>query len=123
MDDESPDFAPGRHADIFAVLDETRQKVARTAEYIARVAEQSADVHDALTGSVPGAEEHAARNRRLAAAERTSAGAVRRGGLPPESARRVIRAGGRVPDEQAQPTASATGPEPGSSGTAKANSE
>lgn len=123
MDDESPDFAPGRHADIVAALDETRQKVARTAEHIARVAEQSADVHDALTGSMPGAEEHAARDRRLAAAERTSAGAVRRGGLPPESARRVIRAGGRVSDEQAQPTASATGAEPGSTGAETADTE
>jgi hypothetical protein len=101
MDDESSDVAPGRHADIFAALDETRQKVARTAEYIARVAEQSADLHDALAGSVPDAEEHAVRDRRLAAAERTSAAALRRGGLPPESARRVIRAGGRVPGEQA----------------------
>jgi hypothetical protein len=106
MDDESADVVPRRRADNFAEVDETRQKVARTAENVARIAEQSADVHEALTGSTPDAREHAARDRRLATAERASAAALRRGALPPESARQVIRAGGRLPDEQAQPTAS-----------------
>ena len=94
----------GRIADE---LSKTRQRLAQTAESIARTVEWSADVHAGLADKGPEVLEHAERDRRFAAAERAAAAALRRGELPPEAARRVIRAGGRVSGEHAGPGASA----------------
>jgi hypothetical protein len=73
-----------RPTDMFEAL-------ARTAEAIAETAEASTDVHKQAAGNLPGAEEHAARDRRLAAAERASAHAFRNHEIPPDEVRQVIR--------------------------------
>jgi hypothetical protein len=69
--------------------------------------EYSADVHADMTRTQPEAHEHAERDRRLAAAERAAAAALRHGELPSDAARRVIRAGGGAAGEQGGPGASA----------------
>lgn len=66
------------------------ESLAETAEKIAETTARSADVHDKLT-TLPGAEEHAARDRRLSAAERDAAAALRQHEVPSEATRQVIR--------------------------------
>jgi hypothetical protein len=61
------------------------------AERLAETAEQAAAVHETLRDTLPGAAEHAARDRRFAAAERAAAAALRQGELPPDWAREAIR--------------------------------
>jgi hypothetical protein len=67
------------------------QALARTAESVARTAEYSADVHDNATKTLPDAREHAARDRRLAEAERAAAAAYRNEQVPPHDVRQVVR--------------------------------
>jgi len=74
----------GKPTDMFEAL-------ARTAEAIAETAAASADVHIQAADDLPGAEEHAARDRRFAAAERASAYAFRNHEIPPDEVRQVIR--------------------------------
>jgi hypothetical protein len=73
-----------RRADLF-------DATAKVAEDIADTAEMSARVHAGLRGTLPGAEDHAEREVRLAAAERAAAEHLRRGEVPPEDVRAVIR--------------------------------
>jgi hypothetical protein len=58
--------AAGERVEIVEVL-------ARTADAIPETAEMSADVHDKAADQLPGASEHAERDRRFAAAERAAA--------------------------------------------------
>jgi hypothetical protein len=83
---DSPPYATSakRQADLFAAT-------AKLAEGIADTAEESARVHAEMRGTLPGAEEHAERDTRLAAAERAAAEHLRRGEVPPEDVRAVIR--------------------------------
>lgn len=80
------------HADMFDAL-------ASTAEAIAETADHSADVHDDATGHLPGAGEHAARDRHFADAERAAAAAYRNHEVPPENVRQVIRDVRAAPDD------------------------
>jgi hypothetical protein len=78
------------------------EALARTADAVAETAEASADVHDQAIGQLPGAAEHAERDRRFAAAERAAAHAYRNHQVPPDEVRRVIREtrpDGRASDE------------------------
>jgi len=76
------------------------QRLSETAEGIADAAEASARVHDQMAEQQPGAAEHAARERRLAAAEREAARAFRAGELPSKASRDAIRTGGSNVDGQ-----------------------
>lgn len=67
------------------------EALARTADAIAETADASADVHEDAAGNLPEAAEHAERDRRLAAAERAAADALRDGRIPPDEVRQVIR--------------------------------
>ncbi len=118
VDNDASEIAPDGGSDIFAKVSETRQKLARTAESVAQTVEYSADVHADMARTRPEAHEHAERNRRLAAAERASAAALRHGELPSDADRRVIRAGGGAVGEQGDPGASAgaSAPPPNSTG-------
>jgi hypothetical protein len=83
----------------------TPEEMAKIADDVAKVAEYSAIVHDQMSSRVPGAAEHAARDRRLAAAERDVAAAYRQGSTPTPAARQQIidsrlRIDQRVPDDQ-----------------------
>ena len=78
---------------------ETSETLARTAEALAETAERSADVHDAMAAYRPDAREHATRDRALAEAERQAAAAFRRGEVPPDDVRQVIRDSRPGPDE------------------------
>lgn len=79
----------------------TFKKLARTSEAVAQTAELSAAVHDGAVGTLPGAAEHAETDRRFAAAERAAAAAFRRGEVPPDEVRQVIRdPGPPVGDQQ-----------------------
>jgi len=78
----------------------TREAMAKIAESIADVAEYSATVHDQMSSRVPGAAEHAARDRRLAAAERAVAAAYRQGRTAPAAARREIIDSRRPADQR-----------------------
>jgi hypothetical protein len=69
----------------------TFDELARTADAIAETAEASAGVHDQAAGFLRGAEEHAERDRRFAAAERAAARAYRSHQVPPDEVRQVIR--------------------------------
>lgn len=69
----------------------TFEALAKTADAIAETAEASAVVHDDATGHLPGAAEHAERDRRFAAAERAAAQAYRDHDVPPAEVREVIR--------------------------------
>jgi len=82
-----------KQADMFEAL-------ARTAEAIAETADTSADVHDRATQHLPGAGEHAARDRRLADAERAAAIAYRNHRAPPPEIRQAIREAGSKTDGQ-----------------------
>ena len=66
------------------------ERLAETAEKIAETAARSADIHDGLT-TLPGAEEHAARDRRLSAAEQDAAAALRQHEVPSDATRQVVR--------------------------------
>jgi len=70
---------------------DTFEALARTADAIAETAEASADVHDRAIGQVPGAAEHAERDRRFAAAERAAAHAYRNHQVPSDEVRQAIR--------------------------------
>lgn len=86
-----PEHQAGRSAgDWFEAL-------ARSADAVAETAEMSARVHDEAVGHLPGAAEHAQRERRLAAAERAAAAAFRRHEMPSDEVRRAIRACGVGP--------------------------
>ncbi|BFU45000.1 hypothetical protein KRMM14A1004_32370 [Krasilnikovia sp. MM14-A1004] len=65
-------------------------RLAQVAERIAETARDGARVHDQLVGRLPGAAEHAARQRRLAAAEEAAAVAYRNLEVPPDAVRRAI---------------------------------
>lgn len=82
------------------MLEDRRRKhllrLAEAAESMAATAEASARVHDQMAErQCPGAAEHAARDRLLAAAERDAARAYRAGQSPSETTRAAIRACGR----------------------------
>jgi hypothetical protein len=83
-DNSSYATSAARQADLFAAT-------AKLAEGIADTAEKSAKVHAELRGTLPGAEDHAERDVRLAAAERAAAEHLRRREVPPEDVRAVIR--------------------------------
>ena len=76
-------MSTGDQRDLFESLAETAEKIAETAA-------RSADVHDELT-TLPGAEEHATRDRRLSAAEHDAAAALRRHEVPSDATRQVVR--------------------------------
>jgi pyruvate/2-oxoglutarate dehydrogenase complex dihydrolipoamide acyltransferase (E2) component len=67
------------------------ERLADLAEQVAGTAEHSADVHDGIGAHLPGAREHAERDRRLAAAERAAAAAYREHRMPSDEVRAVIR--------------------------------
>jgi hypothetical protein len=71
--------------------EELFQALGRAAESVARTAEYSAEVHDNATKVLPDAGEHAARDRRLAEAERAAAVAYRNQDVPPCEVRQVVR--------------------------------
>jgi hypothetical protein len=73
------------------------EALARTADAIAETAEVSACVHDRAVAHLPGAAEHAQRERRFAAAERAAAVAYRNHEVPPDDVMQVIRDSGRGP--------------------------
>jgi hypothetical protein len=73
----------------------------------AAAVEYSAVVHADMARTRPEAHEHAEHDRRLAAAERASAAALRHGELPSDAARRVTRADGGAIGEQGDLGASA----------------
>jgi hypothetical protein len=77
------------------------EALARTAEGIAQTADYSADVHENATQYLPGAGEHAARDRRLADAERAAAAAYRDRQVPPPDVQQIIRdvRSNRTPDQ------------------------
>jgi hypothetical protein len=70
---------------------DTFEALARTADAIAETAEAGAAVHDQAVGHLPGAAEHAERDRLFAAAERAAAHAYRNHEVPPAEVRQVIR--------------------------------
>jgi septal ring factor EnvC (AmiA/AmiB activator) len=72
-------------------VDTTFEALAATADRIAESAEHSAAVHDELGDHLPGAHEHAERDRRFAAAERAAAAAYRAHEVPSDEVRQVIR--------------------------------
>jgi hypothetical protein len=82
--DEGPTTMQDKQAELF-------QALARCAESVARTAEFSADVHDNVTHALPDAHKHAARDRRLAQAERAAAAAYRNEEVPSHDVREVIR--------------------------------
>ena len=75
----------------------TSEALARLAESIAATTEHSAKVHDRMSARMPEAAEHAARERRLAAAE-----AYRQGRAPSADVRQQI-VEGRGTRDQRQP--------------------
>jgi hypothetical protein len=68
--------------------------LAMTAESVAVTIEKSAEIHEALATRDPEAVGRAARQRKLAAAERAAAAAYRSGRQIPEDVRRAIRDAG-----------------------------
>ena len=94
MDESGSAHLTERQAALFLALSETAEDIARTAEF-------SAQVHTGMSDVSPAARAHAARDVRLAAAERVAAEHLRRGEIPPESVRAIIRYGGAVRDGSA----------------------
>src|SRR3954465_14965808 len=88
--------APARDPDATGGPAEEFEFLACIAEALADTLEVSADVHHGVAEYLPGAAEHAQRDRRLAAAERAAASAYRRAEVPPDEVRRVIRDSGRT---------------------------
>ncbi|MEU4420887.1 hypothetical protein AB0F81_09685 [Actinoplanes sp. NPDC024001] len=73
------------------------ERLAKSADEVARTVELSADVHEQMTDHNPRAAERAEDLRRLAAAEREAAAAYRRGETPSEEVQQTIRTRGHVP--------------------------
>jgi hypothetical protein len=96
MEKVPPDAVQGPAAHVFDRLGETYERLALAAESLACTLDYSAAIRDDLAGLQPQAREHAGRDRRLAAAERAAAHALRARELPPPQVREVIRSGGRV---------------------------
>jgi hypothetical protein len=95
METDAERPAQGRKA-AFDRVAEISHMLADTAEAIAETAELSARVHDDAADVRPGVSEHAERDRRFAAAERAAAAAHRRGEVPSDEIRQVIRDVGRA---------------------------
>ncbi|MFI5492336.1 hypothetical protein [Actinoplanes sp. NPDC051859] len=76
--------------------------MAENAEAIARVADESATIHDQIGDHLPSAAAHADRDRQLAAAERAAAAAFRERELPSPEVRAAIRNARPGPEELAQ---------------------
>jgi hypothetical protein len=70
----------------------TAESLARTAESVAVTVDKSAEMHEQMAGALGDAAlEHAARDRKLAEAEREAAAAYRRQEVPSDELRRTIR--------------------------------
>jgi len=95
MEDGAERRTPEREQEIADRLPAKFAALARTADAVARALEMGADVHQQAAKHLPDAAEHADRARRFAAAERAAAAAYRRGEMPSDDVRRVIRNGGR----------------------------
>jgi hypothetical protein len=80
-----------RVSDAAGKATENFEALARTADAVAETVAMSADVHDQAAGNLPGAAEHAQRDRRFAAAERAAAAAYRSGEVPPDDVQEAIR--------------------------------
>ncbi|WP_250002482.1 hypothetical protein [Actinoplanes sp. M2I2] len=79
---------------------ENFEALAERADEFAETAAMSADIHDRAAPNLPGAAEHAERERAFAAAETAAADAYRSGEVPSDEVRQSVRAAGSASDEQ-----------------------